>query len=111
MSNVTGCALVAKGNNEANLWHLCYGYLNITGLKLLCQNHMVICLPKTSAIVFCEGCVLSKQRKISFPSDKSWRASGVLELVHADLCGPMKTESLGGTKYFLLFIDDYSLVI
>ena len=28
--------------------------------------------------------------------------------MHADLCGPMKTESLGGSCYFLLFTDDYS---
>ena len=29
-----------------------------------------------------------------------------LELVHADLCGPMKTESLNGSRYFLMFTDD-----
>lgn len=31
-----------------------------------------------------------------------------MELVHADFCGPMLVESLGGIHYFLLFIDDYS---
>lgn len=47
-----------------------------------------------------------KQSRNSFPSGQSWRASNVLELLHADLCGP-KTESLGGSKYFLLLTDDY----
>lgn len=28
--------------------------------------------------------------------------------MHSDLCGPMQTASLGGSRYFLLFIDDYS---
>lgn len=28
--------------------------------------------------------------------------------MHADLCGPMTTESLGGSKYFLIFTDDFS---
>lgn len=28
--------------------------------------------------------------------------------MHADLCGPMLVESLGGSRYFLLFLDDYS---
>jgi len=28
--------------------------------------------------------------------------------VHADVCGPMSVESLGGSRYFLLFTDDYS---
>jgi hypothetical protein len=31
-----------------------------------------------------------------------------LELVHTDLCGPMQTDSIGGSFYFLTFIDDFS---
>ena len=31
-----------------------------------------------------------------------------LELVHSDVAGPMKTESLGGAKYFVTFTDDFS---
>ena len=31
-----------------------------------------------------------------------------LELVHSDVGGPMKTESLGGARYFVTFIDEYS---
>lgn len=36
------------------------------------------------------------------------RASTPLELVHSDLCGPVHTNSLGGDRFFLTFIDDYS---
>src|SRR5579871_6825328 len=32
----------------------------------------------------------------------------VLELIHIDICGLMKTTSIGNAKYFILFIDDYS---
>ena len=31
-----------------------------------------------------------------------------LELVHTDVCGPMQTQSFGGSHYFITFIDDYS---
>jgi len=31
-----------------------------------------------------------------------------LDLVHTDLCGPMKVTSIGGAKYILQFIDDSS---
>nr|GEW52886.1 retrovirus-related Pol polyprotein from transposon TNT 1-94 [Tanacetum cinerariifolium] len=48
---------------------------------------------------------------MSFLVGKSKRATDLLELVHADLCGPMRIESLRGSKYFLLFIDDYSRII
>jgi transposase InsO family protein len=32
----------------------------------------------------------------------------VLQLVHADVCGPMKTTSITGARYFLLFVDDFN---
>ena len=28
-----------------------------------------------------------------------------MELVHSDVCGPLSSESLGGAKYFVTFID------
>ena len=31
-----------------------------------------------------------------------------LELVHYDILGPIRTPSLGGKIYFLLFVDDYT---
>ncbi|UYV68325.1 hypothetical protein LAZ67_5003884 [Cordylochernes scorpioides] len=31
-----------------------------------------------------------------------------LELIHTDICGPMRTKSLGGALYFSTFIDDFS---
>ena len=31
-----------------------------------------------------------------------------LHLVHSDVMGPFKTPSLGGARYVLTFIDDYS---
>lgn len=36
------------------------------------------------------------------------RAQRPLALIHTDICGPMHEESLNGSKYFLLLVDDYS---
>ena len=36
------------------------------------------------------------------------RSTRKLQLVHSDICGPMQTQSIGGAKYFVTFIDDYS---
>ena len=78
------------------------------GLKILKDKSMVFGLPRIDSISLCEGCSYGKQTRKSFPVGKTKRASHRLELIHADLCRPMQTKSLGGSIYFLLFIDDYS---
>ncbi|KAG8501561.1 hypothetical protein CXB51_003867 [Gossypium anomalum] len=55
-----------------------------------------------------EVCQLRKQARLPFPTNQAWRASEKLQLVHTDVYGPMKTESLNGSRYFILFINDYS---
>ena len=56
----------------------------------------------------CSHCLAGKQNRVSFHSSPPTRKSGILDLVHSDLCGPMKTRSLGGALYFVTFIDDHS---
>ena len=55
----------------------------------------------------CEGYILGKQHRESFPSGKRIRAKEPIEIVHLDLCGPIQTPSLAGNQYMLTFIDDY----
>ena len=69
---------------------------------------MVVGLPEIGQIDLRERSVCGKQTRRSFPAAKSWRVTASLELVHADLCEQMKTESLGRSRHFLLFPDDYS---
>lgn len=108
-SKLESHAMVTMSKNASQLWHLRYGHLHTAGLRLLNEKEMVSGLPRIEVVgTVCEGCMYGKQSKRSFPVGQSWRATEPLELVHADLCGPMRTESLGGNKYFLLFVDDYS---
>lgn len=36
----------------------------------------------------------------------SQRKTGVLDLMHTDICGPMRENSLPSSKCFLIFVDD-----
>ncbi|GKV38975.1 hypothetical protein SLEP1_g46821 [Rubroshorea leprosula] len=51
-----------------------------------------------------------KMHKLPFPVNKSLRATQKLELVHTDICGPMRTPSLSQNRYFILFIDDFTRI-
>lgn len=35
-------------------------------------------------------------------------ANELMNLVHIDVCVPMKTTMIGGVRYFVMFVDDYS---
>jgi len=100
-------AMTASLNVDSKQWHLRHGHLNINGLQLLRDKGMVLRLPKIGSLDLCEGCICGKQTRKSFPIRRVWRASKYLELIYADLCGPMQTKPLGGSRYFLLFTNDY----
>ncbi|CAL2269940.1 unnamed protein product [Prunus armeniaca] len=56
------------------------------------EQEMVVGLPKIKAVKeVCEGCVLGKQCRETFPRAATTRSFTPLELIHSDICGPMQT--------------------
>ncbi|RDX88105.1 hypothetical protein CR513_30341, partial [Mucuna pruriens] len=91
------------------LWHQRFGHLSYKGLKTLQTQKMVHGLPKLdSSSIVCADCFTGKQHHNPIPKASEWRASTILELIHADICGPIEPISNSGKRYFLSFIDDYS---
>jgi len=91
------------------LWHARYGHLNFRSLRDLGVREMVEGIPTISRIEqVCDGCALGKQHRTPFPQVSAYRASGGLDLVHGDLCGPITPPTPGGKLYFLLIVDDHS---
>jgi len=56
----------------------------------------------------CSHCMAGKQTRVSFKKHPPSRKSELLELVHSDVCGPLKVRSFSGALYFVNFIDDCS---
>ena len=54
----------------------------------------------------CEACLLGKAHRAHMPRAATTRATEPLELVHSDVCGPFRISSIGGSWYYVLFIDD-----
>nr|GFC70857.1 retrovirus-related Pol polyprotein from transposon TNT 1-94 [Tanacetum cinerariifolium] len=104
--------LVAKAtSSQAWLWHRRLSHLNFDTINLLSKNDIVVGLPKLKFVKdhLCSSCELGKAKRKSFhtkltPSSKRW-----LQLLHMDLCGPMRVVSINGKRYVLVIVDDYSI--
>ena len=95
--------------DESLLWHKRFGHFNYFSLKHMSCKGLTQNMPVVDACKsVCEVCSLGKLHRLPFPKNGAWRASKKLQLIHTDVCGPMRTPSLNGSKYFILFIDDFS---
>ena len=56
----------------------------------------------------CGPCQLGKQTKSSHPKINVVATSRPLELLHVDLMDPTRIESMGGKRYIMVVVDDFS---
>nr|GEV84330.1 hypothetical protein [Tanacetum cinerariifolium] len=95
---------------QAWLWHRRLSHLNLDYINLLSKKDIVIGLPKLKYVKdqLCSSCELSKVKRSSFKSKAIPSSKGRLNLLHMDLCGPMRVASINEKKYILVIVDDYS---
>jgi hypothetical protein len=87
------------------LWNLRLGHINKNKMKRMSKNGL---LPNINSEDFniCESCIQGKMISKSF--SKHWKSSYLLEVIHSDICGPLRTKTHKGMEYFITFTDDYS---
>ena len=84
--------------NQSQLWHKRLGHFHYSAISFMHKNELVQGLPMAEAgTEVCEVCQMGKQSRLPFPQNKAWRATEELQLIHTDVCGPMKTQSLNGS--------------
>ena len=71
------------------------------------MRHGLLKGTKTSKLNFCEYCVVRQKTRVKFGT-ANHDTREILEYVHSDVQGPTKTTSIGGSHYFVTFIDDFS---
>ena len=93
-----------------SLWHRRLGHINKETLISMQSKGLVngLAIKGSDDKVACDGCLMGKQCRESFPKRSENRAKDVLEIIHSDVCGPMENVSIGGSRYFLTFTDDFS---
>nr|GEV42235.1 retrovirus-related Pol polyprotein from transposon TNT 1-94 [Tanacetum cinerariifolium] len=107
----TPLCLMAKATpTQAWLWHQRLSHLDFDYINLLLKKDIVIGLPKLKYVKdqLCSSCELSKAKRSLFKSKAVSSLKGRLNLLHMDLCGPMRVASINGKKYIMVIVDDYS---
>nr|GEW37309.1 hypothetical protein [Tanacetum cinerariifolium] len=104
------CLMARATSSQAWLWHHRLSHLKFDTINLLSKNDIVIGLPKLKFVKdhLCSSCELGKAKRKSFQSKTTPSSKRRLQLLHIDLCGPMRVESINGKKYVLVIVDDYS---
>lgn len=105
----TSTCLLTKAEEDTWLWYARLGQVNFQALELMSREEMVYGIPRlVQPLKRCEGCLMSIQSRKPFPSHASFDANKELEILHADICGPITSMTPGGNRYFILFVDDFS---
>jgi len=94
---------------ESQLWHNRFGHLSYSGLKMLSSKQMLNGLPTVTVQKEIYTYYLTgKQHRKPISKKSLWKASNKLQLVHANICGPINPISSSNKRYILSFIDDFS---
>ena len=93
-----------------DLWNQRIGHASYKHLSIISKHESVLGIPKLSRVsnVVCGPCQLGKQTKAKHPSTQTSATSRLLELLHLDLMDPTRTESLGGKRYIMVVVDDFT---
>ncbi|KAK5670322.1 hypothetical protein QVD99_8718 [Batrachochytrium dendrobatidis] len=91
-------------------WHKRLGHINVEAIKNLADKSegLDIIPGKTKERSQCVACIEGKAVRHPFPKRSTHVATQVNVLLHMDLEGPFHDTALGGYKYYLIIVDDYS---
>ena len=104
------CLMTKASETKSWLWHRRLSHLNFDTINKLAKDNIVTGLPKFKYTKehLCPSCEQGKSKRASYKPKTVPSSEARLHMLHMDLCGPMRVESINGKKYILVIVDDYS---
>ncbi|KAJ9553587.1 hypothetical protein OSB04_017632, partial [Centaurea solstitialis] len=109
-SSTPVCMFSKATKGESWLWHRRFSHQNFSDISKLANGGLVKGLPKLTfdRDALCPACQMGKMKRSSHKSKTESSCQSPLEMLHMDLCGPMRIQSISGKKYILVMVDEYS---
>ena len=86
---------------DINHFHVSLAHAHSSVLKATARQHGIQLVGELAP---CSGCSMAKGIRASTPHHTTSRAAALLDMVHIDTAGPFP-ESLGGSRYVVMFVD------
>ncbi|GJV00842.1 retrovirus-related pol polyprotein from transposon TNT 1-94 [Tanacetum coccineum] len=104
------CILSKASKNKSWLWHRHLSHLKFSTLNKLAKDGLARGIPKLKFQKdhLCSACGLGKSKKFYHQPKAEDTNQEKLYLLHMDLCGPMRVDSINEKRYILVIVDDYS---
>ncbi|KAJ9547415.1 hypothetical protein OSB04_019958 [Centaurea solstitialis] len=104
------CLLAKASKEDSWLWHRRLCHQNFKDMNKLVSKNLVKGIPETrlSKDTLCPACEQGKMTRSSHPPRMDTSSKSPLDMIHMDLCGPTRTESLARKKYMLVLVDEFS---
>ncbi|KAJ9542863.1 hypothetical protein OSB04_029369 [Centaurea solstitialis] len=104
------CLLAKASKEDSWLWHRRLCHQNFKDMNKLVSKNLVKGLPETrlSKDTLCPACEQGEMTRSSHPPRMDTNSKSPLDMIHMDLCGPTRTESLARKKYMLVLVDEFS---
>jgi hypothetical protein len=89
-------------------YHRRCGHTNAKTILLMSKQGIIpkVRVEEGDGLTSCETCLKGKMTRTAIPKQAKKRKTRPGDVVHSDLCGPMRTRSLQGSFYLATYMDD-----
>ena len=101
----SACVVVSPKEEAVMLWHYRLGHPNFLYLKKMFPS----IFNKSLNFFHCEICEMSKHTRNTYPV-QPYKPSHPFSLIHSDVWGPSRVNTITGSRWFVTFIDDHTRV-
>uniref|UniRef100_A0A2N9ICW1 Integrase catalytic domain-containing protein n=1 Tax=Fagus sylvatica TaxID=28930 RepID=A0A2N9ICW1_FAGSY len=101
----TGVSVATSSSPSLSLWHSRLGHASSSRVQQLVSKGLLGPVSKDNFDYV--SCQLGKQPALPFQNNESM-STGIFNLIHSDVWGPSPINSIGRSRYFVVFVDDYS---
>ena len=104
-SFLSASAVLGQSTSSLALWHSSLGHAFISRVKQLVSRSLLGSVSNKS--FDCMPCQFGKQTSLSFNNSVS-HALSHFDPIYSDVWGPSTITTPGGSRYFVIFVDDFS---